>query len=489
MNYMRRAIVLAGLLVLGQSCDRAPESITATYDVTTQQGPPPNDDFANATLVSAFPLTDVVDITEATAEAGEPGVCFGPSHTVWYSITAPVKMAIHADLNGSSFSDAAFHIWQSFAPGLGGLGSPICVGPGGSQAFTAQPGTTYYIQAGSIFSVGGRLALNLQEIPAPPNDAFSNATTIAALPFTDIATVIAATEQPGEPVPTCRGSIGGSVWYAFTPAVSGSFSARFTGFFPSLSVAVYTGSSLGDLSEVGCRGFDPLTFRASAGTTYYFQASGLFDGILSGTFTLDVAPSPVANFGFSPFDPSVFDLVQFFDFSSDPGGVNFQSEEWDFGDGATGTGCCPTRRYAADGEYAVHLTVTTFDGRTATTSQTVNVRTHDVAITKLSVPKSASAGQTRQIAVGLNSKRYPEAIEVQLLRSVPGGYQLVGSLVQSVPVRPSNRTTDFNFSYTFTADDARVGKVTFRAVANLQGARDALPADNEAIAPPTKVNR
>ena len=48
---------------------------------------------------------------------------------------------------------------------------------------------------------------------------------------------------------------------------------------------------------------------------------------------------------------------------------------------------------------------------------------------------------------------------------------------------------EFGFSYTFTADDAQIGKVTFRAVAVISGARDALPADNEAIAPPTKVSR
>ena len=84
---------------------------------------------------------------------------------------------------------------------------------------------------------------------------------------------------------------------------------------------------------------------------------------------------------------------------------------------------------------------------------------------------------------------YPETIEVQLFKSVPGGYQQVGSLTQSVPVHPSNRTTDFSFSYTFTDADAQVGKVTFRAVATVLGVRDALPADNEAIAPPTKVSR
>jgi hypothetical protein len=52
-----------------------------------------------------------------------------------------------------------------------------------------------------------------------------------------------------------------------------------------------------------------------------------------------------------------------------------------------------------------------------------------------------------------------------------------------------NRTTDFTFSYTFTAGDTSIGKVTFKAVAVLVGARDGLPADNEAIAPPTKVSR
>ena len=120
-------------------------------------------------------------------------------------------------------------------------------------------------------------------------------------------------------------------------------------------------------------------------------------------------------------------------------------------------------------------------------SQVVHVRTHDVAITKFSAPITALAGQTRQITVGLNSRRYPETVEVQLFKSAPGGYQQVGSLTQSVPVRPSNRTTDFSFSYTFSGADAQIGKVTFRAVANLVGARDALPADNEAIAPPTKI--
>ncbi len=56
-------------------------------------------------------------------------------------------------------------------------------------------------------------------------------------------------------------------------------------------------------------------------------------------------------------------------------------------------------------------------------------------------------------------------------------------------MNPKNGTTNFAFRYTVTADDALIGKVTFRAFAVISGARDALPADNEAIAPPTRVSR
>jgi PKD repeat protein len=206
-------------------------------------------------------------------------------------------------------------------------------------------------------------------------------------------------------------------------------------------------------------------------------------------FTPPPIGPPVAGFGFYPFDPSTYDLVQFYDVSYDPAGAGIASRSWDLGDGTTAAGYSPTHRYAADGVYTVRLTVTTFDGRSDSTSQALSVRTHDVAITKFSAPRSASAGQTRTLTVGVNSRRAPETVEVMLLKSAPGGYEYVGSLIQSVPVRPANRTTDFTFSYTFTSADAQIGKVTFKAVANLVGARDALPADNEAIATPIKVSR
>jgi hypothetical protein len=185
-----------------------------------------------------------------------------------------------------------------------------------------------------------------------------------------------------------------------------------------------------------------------------------------------------------PFDPSSFDVVQFYDQSYDPGGRH-PAAQWDFGDGATGVGFNPTHRYAADGDYRVSLTVTTFDGRTGSITRTLQVRTHDVAITRFATPASGMAGKTAKISVDIRSNRLPETVQVQLFKSVPGGFQLVAVSQQTLPTR--NRVTSVAFSYTFTPDDAIIGKVTFRAVALLVNARDALPADNEAIGSPTKV--
>jgi PKD repeat protein len=224
----------------------------------------------------------------------------------------------------------------------------------------------------------------------------------------------------------------------------------------------------------------------NAGTAYYFQVGGVFGQRGQLTFNLDVAPPPEANFGFQPSDPSVFDTIQFFDESSDPGRVGVQSEAWDFGDGTTGTGSSPTHRYTADGDYTTRLTVTTSDGRTASASQVMHVSTHDVAITKFTVPTSASAGQTRSITVGVSDKRYPETVQVQLLKgNSQGGFDPVGTLTQPVPVTTGKATTPFAFSYIFTPGDAAVGKVTFEAIATIQGPRDALPTDNMAIASTT----
>jgi hypothetical protein len=462
---------------------------------------PANDNFADATAILALPFSDSVDNTMATTESGEPQNCNFFARTVWYSFTPSANAVVRANMAGSTFGDTYFNVYQAAGPGFGGLNlmPPQCYGAyGNSVDFPVQAGITYYLQAGDLYSGGGLLQVNLQEVPPPPNDDFANATPIAALPFDDTVDNSGATQEVGEPTPPCTyGSpVGGSFWYAYTPATSGSVSASLRGYY--FAMAAYAGNSLAGLSELGCASYGgALTFHANAGTTYFIQVSSLYGQTGALEFHLDVTQPPVAYFSFSPGDPSIFDNVQFYDYSYDPGQVGFQSFTWDFGDGATASGGSPSamHQYAADGDYTVHHSVTTVDGRSASTSDPVHVQTHDVAIIKFSAPTAARAGQTRQISVGVNSKRYPETVQVSLLKSLPGNcfpvgcFEVVGSLTQSVPVRPSNRTTDFNFSYTFTSDDAAIGKVTFAATASIVGARDALQADNQAVSSPTKVTK
>src|SRR5262249_33045885 len=154
-------------------------------------------------------------------------------------------------------------------------------------------------------------------------------------------------------------------------------------------------------SQVGCRAFgQPLTFHADAGTTYWLQVGELFGARGTVSLAIDVAPKPVAGFFYYPGDPSSFDTIQFVDQSYDPGQAGITAWRWDLGDGSSSATQSPTHRYLADGDYKVGLTVTTADGRTASTSQVVHVRTHDVTIAKLVVPQLAGGGQTRSISVG-----------------------------------------------------------------------------------------
>jgi hypothetical protein len=49
-----------------------------------------------------------------------------------------------------------------------------------------------------------------------------------------------------------------------------------------------------------------------------------------------------------------------------------------------------------------------------------------------------------------------------------------------MPVSKKNEITTYSFSATFTAADAAIGKVTFKATATVVGARDGYPIDTPA---------
>jgi hypothetical protein len=451
--------------------------------------PPPNDNFADATVIGALPFDDTVDLTYASTQDNEPQNCNWSPQTVWYSFTPTQTMWVR--VTGSGLSDTNLVIHQAYGPGITDLSFIGCSSwYNASVEFQANVGTTYYFQTGKIYAGAGTLQINVQQVPPPDNDYFKNSILVSSLPFNYNVDARAATLENGEPLPDCAQGYGAgaTIWYAFTPVETQKLTAYASGSDPF--EAVYTGSALNGLQQLACRrSGGNMTFLAQGGVTHYFQVGNLNNQGSWLYFELYVTPPLTVYFYYWPNDPSEYDTVQFNAYCYDPVGEQFTQQVWDLGDGTTADGCCPIHRYAREGDYTATLTCTTKDGRSATSTQTIAVRTHDVAITKLAAPQAAASGQTRQLSVEVKNKRVGENVQVELYKSVPNGYEQVGRLTQFVPVRSGNRTTTFAFSYTFTPADAAVGKVTFKAVASILNARDALPADNEAIASPTKVSR
>jgi hypothetical protein len=459
----------------------------------TQLLPPANDNMANAEVIPSMPYSNMIDLTEATAEMGEPrSNCssYDLSHTVWYSYTPEVSGMLTGYTSYAPYNSiAVFNANNLFS-----YQELACAWYGNNFQTRVSAGETYLIQISSYYpDYTGAINISLNFTPAPANDDFANAQVISSLPFAVTQDDTVASLEPGEPNPQCAWfGIDHTLWYAYTPGESGSVTAAQTG-LSSTMMAAYTGSSLGELTLLRCDAYDYnlFTIHVDAGVTYYFQVGSVSWDYGVVNFSLSVAPPPEVSFWYSPYDPNTYDTVEFCDSSYDPGGEGFNYFWWDFGDSARaeGTNGCASHTFASDLDYLVWHRVQTSDGRMAESVQVVPVRTRDVSITQFTVPQSGKVGQTRTITVGVKNVRYAETVTVELYKSTPTGLVWFGTLTQAVPVRSGNRTTDFKFSYTFSSSDAAVGKITFKAIANIQGARDAYPGDNEAISLPTKVNR
>lgn len=81
---------------------------------------------------------------------------------------------------------------------------------------------------------------------------------------------------------------------------------------------------------------------------------------------------PIAEFTFSPSDPSIQDEANITDACSDPDGV-ITHWFWDFGDGTTSELQTPTHKFATEGDYNVTLTVTHDENATDIFTMTVPV--------------------------------------------------------------------------------------------------------------------
>jgi len=122
---------------------------------------------------------------------------------------------------------------------------------------------------------------------------------------------------------------------------------------------------------------------------------------------------PIANFTFSPSQPTMDETVTFdasLSYDPDPGG-EIVSYAWNFGDGTDALYIggnltqTTTHIYAVAATYTVSLTVTDKDGLTSTATVDVKVAFHDLSITDIKVSKdTANIGETLSINVTVKNK-------------------------------------------------------------------------------------
>jgi hypothetical protein len=132
---------------------------------------PPNDHFANRTVLAGLPVQTTGTTLDASVELNEPTQLFGtPVASVWYSWTAPAAGQVQLITTAAdSYPSVSVYTGTSLA-GLSRLvdGSPDFTGSNSVTAlqFTAASQVTYQIQVGESFGDDGPFVLVLQPAAA-----------------------------------------------------------------------------------------------------------------------------------------------------------------------------------------------------------------------------------------------------------------------------------------------------------------------------------
>ena len=287
----------------------------AALPAGAQAAPPDNDDFADAQIVHVGDRVTGTTLA-ATAQAGEPAP--DPDHTrsVWYHLTPSVAETVRIDTCSGSFY-AGLTIFTG--TGLGDLTEvPVTrsfCNTGSRIYVNVAAATTYYVRvAANDLAPGGGIVLSVARPQAPANDDFENAQSVGR-PAQVVGTIVDATEQPGEPDPPVYGGSSRSVWYRLTATTTDVAVASTDEGNNDATVAVYTGTAVGSLTEVGFEvgpagARDTMGFSTTPGATYYIAVRSHGDAADDFTLTIS-APSPPPPPGDPTLPPAPTCPIQF----------------------------------------------------------------------------------------------------------------------------------------------------------------------------------
>jgi hypothetical protein len=271
---------------------------TGTFGIRLVQGdPPPNDNFADATVLTGSRDEAAASTVFAGREQYESTYPSSTSGSVWYRWRAPAGGTVTIDTFGSDF-DTFLAAWTGTS--LSRL-TPVTDnndyggGPQSRISFIATAGQVYRLRVDGPGSASGIVALHLRFASSPPNDDFAHAVALSgASPVAD-GTNVGAVKEPGEPLHA--GDPGGaSVWYRWTAPADGTLGLSTSGSQFAAVLGVYTGDAVGGLTEAGSGSTD-ATVDVSSGTTYAIAVDGSNpdrEGPREGALrlTLSFAPEP-----------------------------------------------------------------------------------------------------------------------------------------------------------------------------------------------------
>jgi autotransporter-associated beta strand protein len=248
---------------------------------------PDNDSFAARSFLFGASASTTGKNTGATFEPGEPDPSFQGEKSVWWTWTAPTNGAVTITTTSSSFDTILTVFTGSVLSNLVLVAFNDTETNTSTVTFNAVGGTAYQISVDGASGSEGNISLQLSMGPSqtpPANDNFANRITLIGSHLSNVpGSNIGATAEPGEPF-HADGIGEKSVWWTWTAPASGGLTLTTQGSTIDTLLAVYTGTSVDNLTFIAANDEDPLsiytsriTCNVTAGTSYQIAVDG-FEG-------------------------------------------------------------------------------------------------------------------------------------------------------------------------------------------------------------------
>jgi hypothetical protein len=221
---------------------------------------PSNDNFVDAIALNPSGDIQKGDTSLATAEWGEPeapNTVVGMS--VWYSVTLPENGLYGFQLQNDSGYPYRISLYSGesvsgLTPLLGDYGQALSINAGsGDLILSGTAGQAIKIKvdvdAQAYYFLPGTFELKFEKIARPENDDFAHAQVIEGYSGSIDSAVTGGSLEPGESDLPGVNTTDSTVWYSWTPPVTGvySFGVR-AQYAEGVRLAIYSGTSLASLS-------------------------------------------------------------------------------------------------------------------------------------------------------------------------------------------------------------------------------------------------